>query len=218
MERRRKATTHLNPELSMLVEDEESFIDAAPLLFGKGFDQRARDHTEAIKSLKKTTSFSGNQSSLTELPRREKNLISHFRGATPHSPGEVAYSGAGGQRNLTELPRRGKELNKSYFDCTNKIINNLINCHHMIEQTPTTEVVTNTKVSNRIINTVKKSSQWVRGHPNSPGVRDHTYHDNTLLSEYNSGSTYSSPDVDSVEPLMDSTDEDGHSPYCLSAM
>ena len=61
MERRRKATTHLNPELSTLVEDEESFIDAAPLLFGKGFDQRARDHTEAIKSLKKATSFSGNR-------------------------------------------------------------------------------------------------------------------------------------------------------------
>ena len=81
------------------------------------------------------------------------------------------------------------------------------------EQTPTAEVVTNTKVSNRIINT-EKSSQRVRGHPYSPGVRDHTYHDNTLLSEYNSGSTYSSPDVDSVEPLMDSTDEDGHSPYC----
>ena len=86
--------------------DKESFIDAAPLLFGKGFDQRARDHTEAIKSLKKT---------ITDL----------FRGATPHSPGEVGHSGAGGQGNSTELPRRGKELSKSYLDCTNKIITNV---------------------------------------------------------------------------------------------
>lgn len=55
MERRRKATTHLNPELFTLIDDEDTFKDAAPLLFGKSFDQKARDHMEAIKSLKKSS-------------------------------------------------------------------------------------------------------------------------------------------------------------------
>ena len=54
MERRRKASAHLNAELSTLVEDEDSFKDVAPLLFGRGFDQKAKDCMEAIKSLKKT--------------------------------------------------------------------------------------------------------------------------------------------------------------------
>ena len=59
MERRRKATQHLNAELVTLINDEESFKDAAPLLFGKSFDQRARDHIEAAKSLKKMPSYKG---------------------------------------------------------------------------------------------------------------------------------------------------------------
>ena len=54
-ERRRKATTHLNPELGTLIEDEDNFREAAPFLFGKTFDQQAKDHIEAVKSLKKTT-------------------------------------------------------------------------------------------------------------------------------------------------------------------
>ena len=44
MDRRRKATQHLNAELTTLVDDEESFRDATPMLFGKNFDQRAKEH------------------------------------------------------------------------------------------------------------------------------------------------------------------------------
>ena len=61
-ERRQKATQHLNPELATLVDDEESFKDAAPMLFGKTFDQRAKDHIDAIRSLKKTSSLPRGQS------------------------------------------------------------------------------------------------------------------------------------------------------------
>ena len=50
MEHRRKATQHLNAELFTLVDDEQPFKDATPPLFGKTFDQRARDHIEAVKS------------------------------------------------------------------------------------------------------------------------------------------------------------------------
>ena len=50
-ERRRKATTYLNPELATLIDDEDTFREAAPLLFGKTFDQQARDHMEAVKDM-----------------------------------------------------------------------------------------------------------------------------------------------------------------------
>lgn len=47
----RKATQHLNTELTTLIDDEESFRDAAPILFGKSFDQRVKDHIEVVKSM-----------------------------------------------------------------------------------------------------------------------------------------------------------------------
>ena len=55
VERRRRAATHLNPELATLVEDEDVFADAAPILFSKSFDQRVKDHMESIRSLKETS-------------------------------------------------------------------------------------------------------------------------------------------------------------------
>ena len=57
MGQRRKAIQHLNLELVTLVDDEESFKDAAPMLFGKTFDQRAKDHINAVRSLKKALSL-----------------------------------------------------------------------------------------------------------------------------------------------------------------
>ena len=62
MDRRRKATQHLNTELATLVDDEESFQDAAPMLFRKVFDQRAKEHIEAVRSLKKSLTFQRGQS------------------------------------------------------------------------------------------------------------------------------------------------------------
>ena len=53
MDRMCKATQHLNVELATPVDDEESFKDAAPILFGKTFNQRAKEHVEAVWSLKK---------------------------------------------------------------------------------------------------------------------------------------------------------------------
>ena len=55
VEQQWKEATHLNPELATLVEDEDVFADAAPMLFGKSFDQKAKDHMEAIRSPKKTS-------------------------------------------------------------------------------------------------------------------------------------------------------------------
>ena len=95
MERRCKASTHLNAQLSMLVEGKDSFKGSAPLLFGRGFDQKAKDHIDAIKCLKKIVTPAS-------WP---------FQRSHPHSPGEVACPGAGRQRNSAGQ----KEFN---FTCT----------------------------------------------------------------------------------------------------
>ena len=55
-ERRRRASTCLNKELSTLVEDEDTFKDAVPLLFGSSFQQKMKEHMEAIRNLKQSTS------------------------------------------------------------------------------------------------------------------------------------------------------------------
>ena len=57
--RRRKATQHLNTDLATLAEDEDSFKDVAFFLFGKSFEQCAKDHMESIKSLKTSLSTTG---------------------------------------------------------------------------------------------------------------------------------------------------------------
>ena len=53
MGQRHKATQHLNLELATLVDDKESFEDATPLLFGKTFDQGAKDHINTLQDLLK---------------------------------------------------------------------------------------------------------------------------------------------------------------------
>ena len=92
-ERRRKATTHLNPELGTLIEDEDNFREAAPFLFGKAFDQQAKDHIEAVKSLKKTTFTS------TRQPFQ--------RGHPSSTRGGGTFRGRGTNKKFS-APQRGK--------------------------------------------------------------------------------------------------------------
>ena len=47
-ERRHRASQCLNKELSTLVQDESTFNDAVPFLFGSSFQQRMKDHMEAL--------------------------------------------------------------------------------------------------------------------------------------------------------------------------
>lgn len=55
VEQRHRVVTHLNPALATLVEDEDVFADPGPVLFGKSFEKRAKDHIKAIRSLQKTS-------------------------------------------------------------------------------------------------------------------------------------------------------------------
>ena len=62
MDRRQKATRFLNKELSTLVQEEDTFRDAAPLLFGKDFDKKAKEHIDTARSLQRFSSSGKNQS------------------------------------------------------------------------------------------------------------------------------------------------------------
>jgi len=53
-DRRQKATCYLNKELATLVKEPETFSDAAPLLFGKNFDKRAKEHMDTVRSFQRS--------------------------------------------------------------------------------------------------------------------------------------------------------------------
>ena len=54
-ERRTKALSRLNPDLKSLVEDED-FSNAAPNLFGAGFEKKAKERSKAVTCLRKASS------------------------------------------------------------------------------------------------------------------------------------------------------------------
>ena len=177
--------THLNSELTTLVEDEDSFKDSVPLLFGKGFDQKARDHMEAIKSLKKT-SFPASQPF-----QKSHSPQSHSQGQRDK---EIQQSSQDKGKNLMTLScviqtNLLKILNSMNCHCTNKLQN----------KAPTTELVTNTKVSNPVITNVKKICNGSE-YPHTYKVSESTLtmpvqetvlgHQNTILSL-----PYPSPDT-----------------------
>ena len=80
-ERCRKAATCLNKELSTLVDQEDTFVDAAPFLFGSSFQQKMKEHMEAIRNLKQaSTSFGHGQSFWSGHPPQSRGGGSSNRG------------------------------------------------------------------------------------------------------------------------------------------
>ncbi len=80
-ERRRRIVVDLNKDLKDLIEDPDHFKEAAPMLFGKAFDQVAKNHVDAIKALRRVTQPGNRQSQF-------------FRPGRPHNP---QYGRGGGQ-------------------------------------------------------------------------------------------------------------------------
>ena len=50
-ERQKKVISCLNKRVHPLAEDEDIFADAAPLLLGKAFETKIKDHLESLKCL-----------------------------------------------------------------------------------------------------------------------------------------------------------------------
>jgi len=55
-DRCQKGSHYLNRELTPLVKKQATFTDAAPLLFGKGFDKQAKEHLDTLRSFHRSFS------------------------------------------------------------------------------------------------------------------------------------------------------------------
>jgi len=86
-ERRRKAATCLNNELSTLVDQEDTFLDASPFLFGSSFQQKMKEHMEAIRNLKQaSTSYGHGQPFWKSHPSQSRGGGSSNRGRGQRKP------------------------------------------------------------------------------------------------------------------------------------
>ncbi len=74
-------TKDLNKDASSLAEDDDLFKEAAPMLFGEGFEQKLKNHVEAVRCLRKSSAANfffegavptGTTSEGRELQRRQK--------------------------------------------------------------------------------------------------------------------------------------------------
>ena len=168
-ERRRKATTHLNPEVGTLIEDEGTFRDAALFLFGRTFDQQARDHNmEAMKSLKEITFTSSRQS--------------FQRGHPSASWGGGTFRGRGTIKKFS-APQRGKKLNEfcmyKTFDENVKHYKYLQRKRVSLHDTHYRDSVIKQGVNILPITSIETTQHrdytaCVRQHTDSSGVRDYT--------------------------------------------
>ena len=95
-ERRRKIAGYLNSDVRVLVEDEDQFVDAAPMLFGKNFDKAVKEYVDAVKSLRKSYGNGRHQSTGSQF----------FRGGRPHQ-------GRGGGRIGTKATKEEGDFTPS---------------------------------------------------------------------------------------------------------
>ena len=92
------------------MEVEDVFADTAPMLFGKSFDQRAKDHMEAIRSLKKTS-----------LPAT--GSWSFQRGHPPMSRGGGTFRSRAGTQEVQDPSVREKNSVTVLIFCVQNLIN-----------------------------------------------------------------------------------------------
>ena len=210
MERRCKATTHLNPELGTLIDDEDTFREAAPLLFGKTFDQQARDHMEAVKYLKKTTF------TLSCQPFPRGHPLSSRGGGT--------FRGRGATRKFS-APQRGKKLSDT---CMFATFNENVECYKYLRRKRFSMHDTHYR-SSTIKQGVHVTNQQhgyyttgVRQHTDASGVRDHTsqadVYDSAWSPLHDPGPTNPSLVSDTEGSTMDSADQDGNNTNCSRAL
>ena len=53
-ERRKNVLKDMNRDVLPLVDEDEQFKGAAPLLFGEGFEKKMKEHMDAVRCLRKT--------------------------------------------------------------------------------------------------------------------------------------------------------------------
>ena len=100
-ERHKKATTCLNKELSTLVDQEHTFVEATTFLFAPSFQKKIKEHMEAIRNLKQAPTLYG-----------------HVHGQSYRSPRAVAAATGLGVRENPRLENNKcmsfKQINKRF--------------------------------------------------------------------------------------------------------
>ncbi len=92
-ERRKLVVKDLNKDASSLAEDDDLFKEAAPMLFGEGFEQKLKNHVEAVRCLRKSSTNSGGSSQ-------------YFRGGRSHGN----YQRGGGPNRRFQSSRGGRKF------------------------------------------------------------------------------------------------------------
>ena len=77
-ERRKTSLKDLNRDLLTLIEDDEMFADVAPIFFGDGFKKTMKEHVEAMRCIRKTSSKTSNESFFQK--GRPQGQYHHYRG------------------------------------------------------------------------------------------------------------------------------------------
>ena len=87
--RRKKVPKELNPDIQDLAEDDSKFVQAAPKLFGVGFEKTMKERAESLKLLKSSTKK-------TSEPRQKPFFFRQGRPSRPHRGGGFSTRGRRG--------------------------------------------------------------------------------------------------------------------------
>ena len=127
--RRRKILAELNPDLQDLTEKDNLFKDAAPLLFGEGFEAVAKEYTEGLNALARAAP---NRNFRSHCPGHDlrwgggPGRTDHYRPYSTHTPEEDF------QEKAISSPRRQRKLAKKpkiVSSCDINITNNISGCN-----------------------------------------------------------------------------------------
>ena len=126
--RRRKILQDLNPDLQDLVEREDVFKSSAPLLFGEGFEVKAKAYTEGLRALS-TASSSKRKVDFREhrLSYGQRRGGGHFRQNGRYQPYWNQAHKGGGAPTAAEK----RKLHEEVRQIEDHYINN-INSRHII--------------------------------------------------------------------------------------
>jgi hypothetical protein len=105
-ERRKKIAKELNKDIVPLIEVEDIFEGAAPMLFGDGFESKVKDHVQSLKCLRKSMTFQGSSGT---------NFFRRGRTSYPARGGGNFRGRAGWQSRFQPFhapQRKGKEFQK----------------------------------------------------------------------------------------------------------
>ena len=116
-ERRKRVLMNVNPALKSMAEEENTFQQAGPMLFGEEFAKKATDRVEAVKAIKKITYSKPGE-------KRKSFFLDTTPGISRTATGVVSAAAAGDSSRTSRRPQlaldqatMGRKVIKN-FTCT----------------------------------------------------------------------------------------------------